>query len=166
VRGVGGLTTTVDGVVTENRESLKQLAEELAATAKDLRLLTASARGQLEPGGTTQALLADAAIAARTVRQDWPELNKRASVALTGLAAVAGPLTEEDGQRLKAMIAKYQAAGDKLDGLASRADRLLAHLEAGEGTMGALMKDQQAYDDLKSLLADLRKHPWKMLWKD
>jgi phospholipid/cholesterol/gamma-HCH transport system substrate-binding protein len=32
--------------------------------------------------------------------------------------------------------------------------------------LGAVMQDKQVYDDLKSLLADLRKHPWKMLWKD
>jgi phospholipid/cholesterol/gamma-HCH transport system substrate-binding protein len=166
VRGVGGLTTTVDGVVTENRDAMKSLATELVATAKDLRVLAATARTQLEPGGRTNALIDDAAATARAARQDWPELSKRASVALTGLANVAGPLTEEDGQRLKAMIAKYQAAGDKLDGMATRADRILTRMEAGEGSMGAFMKDKEVYDDLKSLLADLRKHPWKMLWKD
>ena len=79
---------------------------------------------------------------------------------------MSGQFTEEDGKRLKDMIVKYQAAGEKVDVLAGRADRLLTKLEAGDGTLGALMKDKQAYDDLKSLLADLRKHPWKMLWKD
>lgn len=166
VRGVGGLTTTVDGVVTENRDNLRALATELAATAKDLRALAATARGQLEPGGRASALLDDAATTARFARQDWPELSKKANGALTGLSNVASPLTEEDGQRLKSMIARYQAAGEKLDTIAARADRLTAKLEAGDGTLGALMKDKQAYDDLKDLLADLRKHPWKMLWKD
>jgi phospholipid/cholesterol/gamma-HCH transport system substrate-binding protein len=166
VRGVSNLSTTVDGVVTENRDTVRALASELAATAKDLRVLAANARTQLEPGGRANALLDDAAATARATRNDWPALSKQASVALTGLAAVAGPLTAEDGQHLKSTIARYQSAGEKLDGLAGRADRLLGRLEAGDGTLGALMKDKQAYDDLKDLLADLRKHPWKMLWKD
>ena len=72
----------------------------------------------------------------------------------------------EDGRKLKEAIGKYSAAGEKLDSIATRADRILAKLEAGEGTLGATLKDKQVYDDLKSLLADLRKHPWKMLWKD
>ncbi|MCA2981066.1 MAG: MCE family protein [Myxococcaceae bacterium] len=166
VNGFGGLTTTVDGVLTENRVQLRELAQELAVAAKDVRVLAAFARKELEPGGRATVLLDDAAATARLARTELPELSKRASTALGGLAAVSGQLTEEDGQRLKAMLVKYQQAGEKVDALASRADKLLMKLEAGEGTLGALARDKQVYDDLKSLLADLRKNPWKMLWKD
>lgn len=166
VRGVGGLTTTVDGVITENRDNFRTLASELSETAKDLRTLAAIAKTQLEPGGKTHALIDDAAATAKVARQDLPELSKKASVALGGLAALSGPLTEEDGQKLKAMIARYQQVGEKLDGMATKADKILTKLEAGEGSAGALIKDKQVYDDLKSLLADLRKNPWKLLWKE
>lgn len=166
VNGFGGLTSTMDGVLSENRAQIKDLAQELSVAAKDLRVLAAIAKKELEPGGRTHVMLDDAASAARVAKTDLPELSKKASTALGGLAAVSGQFTEEDGQRLKSMIVKYQQAGEKVDVLASRADKLLGKLEAGDGTLGALMKDKQAYDDLKSLLADLRKNPWKMLWKD
>lgn len=166
VKGVGGLTTTVDGVITENREDLKTLAQDLSVAASDLRVVAATARKQLEPGGKAIALLDDAAATAKVARADLPELSKQASLALGGIARVSGPLTEEDGQRLKAMIAKYQSAGEKLDSLATRADRVLAKLEAGEGSLGAAMKDKAVYDELKTLLTDVRKNPWKLLWKD
>lgn len=166
VNGFGGLTTTVDGVLTENRAQIRDLAQELSVAAKDLRVLAAIARKEMEPGGRTTMMIDDAASAARLAKNDLPELSKKASTALGGIAAVSGQFTEEDGKRLKDMIAKYQAAGEKVDVLAGRADKLLTKLEAGDGTLGALMKDKQAYDDLKALLADLRKNPWKMLWKD
>lgn len=166
VRGVGGLTTTVDGVITENREEFRTLAQELSVAAADLRVLAATARKQLEPGGKANALLDDAAATAKVARADFPELSKQASIALGGLARVSGPLTEEDGLRLKAMLVQYQAAGEKLDSIATRADRVLAKLEAGEGSLGAAMKDKAVYDELKTLLTDVRKNPWKLLWKD
>lgn len=166
IGGVGGLTTTVDGVLTENRAELKTMAVELSAAAKDLRALAAAARTQLEPGGKATALIDDAAATAKVARADFPELSKQASVALGGLARVSGQFTEEDGQKLRAMIAKYQSAGEKLDVMATRADRLLAKLESGEGTMGAVMKDPAVYDELKTLLTDVRKNPWKLLWKE
>ena len=144
VREVGGLTATADGVLTENREALRALTFNLSLAAKDLRDVTASAKKQLATGGPTAALLEDAAATARLARVELPGLSKQASAAMGSLAA----------------------AGDRVDTLAARADRLLARLEAGEGTLGALAKDKQAYDDLKSLLANLKSHPWKLLWKD
>ncbi len=164
--GVGNLSTTIDGMLVENREQVRDIATELAGAVKDLHALSSLLRTQLEPGGRAHALIDDAAATAKLARTDLPDLSKKASVALGGLAGIAGPLTEEDGQRLKAMIAKYQSAGEKLDAIATRADKLLVRIDSGEGTLGALAKDKEVYDDLKGLLADLRKHPWKMLWKD
>lgn len=166
VRGVSGLTVTVDGVLVENREQIKTMASELSVAATDLRALAAIARKQMEPGGKANGLIDDAAETAKVARKELPEISSKANEALGGLARVSGPLTEEDGKRLKSMIAKYEAAGEKVDALASRADRVLAKLEAGEGSLGAVMKDKAVYDELKSLLTDVRKNPWKLLWKD
>ena len=166
VSGITGLSRTVDGVLTDNRDDVRSIAQELSAAAKDLKVLSATARAQMEPGGKALSLIDDASATAKVLRSDVPQLSTRAQVALSGLAAVGGQLTEDDGVKLKAALAHYAAAGEKLDTLAGRADRLLNKMEKGEGTMGALMNDKQAYDDLKSLLADLRAHPWKFLWKD
>ena len=166
VTGVSGLTHTVDGMLLENKDEVRQIAQELAATAKDLRALSATARAQLEPGGKGARLLDDASAVTAQLKADAPGLSKQAQTALTGIAAVTGSFTPEDGAKLKAALARYAAAGEKLDSLAGRADRILARLEACDGTLGAAMKDKQVYDDLKGLLSDLRAHPWKVFWKD
>jgi phospholipid/cholesterol/gamma-HCH transport system substrate-binding protein len=166
IAGFSSLTRNVDGVLTDNREDIRQIAQELSEAAKDLRALSATARAQLEPGGKAATLLDDASVSAKTMRTELPSLSSKAQTALGGLAAVSGQLTEEDGKQLRAALLRYAAASEKLDAMATRADHILKRLEAGEGTAGAVLQDKQVYDDLKSLLADLRKHPWKMLWKD
>lgn len=35
----------------------------------------------------------------------------------------------------------------------------------GRGTLGVLLKDPQVADDVKSLVEELKAHPWKLLWK-
>ncbi len=35
----------------------------------------------------------------------------------------------------------------------------------GQGTLGVLLKDPQVADDVKSLVEELKAHPWKLLWK-
>ncbi|MHB8875338.1 MAG: MlaD family protein [Myxococcaceae bacterium] len=166
VHGVAGLSKTVDGVLVENRTDLKTLASELALAAKDLRSLSQTARANLEPGGKGARLIDDAAESARVMRQTLPGLTHEAGRAVGGLAALSGGFTEADGAKLRAAVDKYAAAGEKLERIADRGDRILARLEAGEGSAGKSLKDPQLYDDLKELVKDLRKNPWKMLWKD
>ena len=166
VTGITGLTRTADGVLSDNRNDLRQMVGDLTQSAKDLRALSAVAKTQIEPGGKTNALIDDASATVHQLRSDLPVMTKSAQLALGGAAALTGGFTEEDGKKLKEAVARYSAAGEKLDAIALRADRMLAKLEAGEGTLGATLKDKQVYDDLRSLLSDLKKHPWKMLWKD
>jgi phospholipid/cholesterol/gamma-HCH transport system substrate-binding protein len=164
--GVSGLTRTVDGVVSDNREDIRQILKEMAQAAKDLRAISAAAKAQIEPGGKAATLIDDASATAKVLRADVPVLTGDAKVALGGVAKVAGQFTEEDAKQIRAAALKFAALSEKLDGMAARADRIFKKLEAGEGTMGAMIQDKQVYDDLKTLLADLKKHPWKMLWKE
>ena len=54
--------------------------------------------------------------------------------------------------------------------ICSRIDTLTSDLQAGKGTAGALLKDQQLYDnlnaaasELRGLVVDIRKDPQKYL---
>jgi phospholipid/cholesterol/gamma-HCH transport system substrate-binding protein len=154
IASTGALTRTVDGVLKDSRGELKTLTAELAAAAVDLRQLARIARQGFEPGGRGDKVVAD-----------LPQLTRDARTTFAGLAGTAGKLTEEDGERLRHALAAYASAGERLERLAARGEQLLAKIEAGEGTIGGLHKDPQLYKDLRDLLEDLKKHPWKLLWK-
>ncbi|MFP2926776.1 MCE family protein, partial [Pyxidicoccus sp. 3LG] len=104
--------------------------------------------------------------AAAVMRSELPGLTKSAGTTMEGLAAVTGALGPEDGQRVKVALERFTNAAGQLEGIAARADRVLAKIEAGEGTAGAVLQDPTLYDELRTLVTDLRKHPWKILWKD
>jgi phospholipid/cholesterol/gamma-HCH transport system substrate-binding protein len=163
---VSRLTTTLDTVLNENRGDLRTLTGELSVAAKDMRTLAKLARETMQPGGTGARLLGDAADTAELVKRDLPTLSGSAVKTLSGLSVMTEGLDTEDATRLKQVLARYSTAGEKLEQIATRADRLLARIEAGEGTVGALQKDKQIYEDLRGLLSDLRKHPWKVIWKE
>jgi phospholipid/cholesterol/gamma-HCH transport system substrate-binding protein len=163
---VSRLTGTLEDVLTENRGDLRTLTVELSAASKDLRTFAKLAREAMQPGGTGARLLGDGADTATLMKRELPGLTGSASKTLEGLSALTGGLNAEDGARLKLALERYTAAGEKLDQIAARAERVLARIEAGEGTLGALQKDPKVYDELRTLLTDLRKHPWKILWKD
>ncbi len=163
---VSRLARTLDQLLTENRGDVKVLATELAAASKDLRQLAGLAREAFQPGGKGARMLDDASAVASVVRRDLPGLTKSAGTTLEGLAAITGPLGPEDGARVKVALERLTSASGQLESIAARADRVLAKIEAGEGSVGAALQDGTLYDELRSLVTDLRKHPWKVLWKD
>jgi phospholipid/cholesterol/gamma-HCH transport system substrate-binding protein len=166
VASVSRLARTLDTMLAENQVEVRTLATELAAASKDLRQLAQLARTSMQPGGPGAKLLNDAAATAALMKTELPGLTNSAEKTLEGLAAVTGTLTPEDGQRLKVALEHFTAAGVQLEQVAARADRVLARLEAGEGTGGALLSDPTLYNELRTLVTDLRKHPWKVLWKN
>ena len=49
-----------------------------------------------------------------------------------------------------------------LDGV----NKLMDKIRDGEGTVGALLHDREMYDDAREMMKDLKRHPWKFLWKE
>lgn len=56
--------------------------------------------------------------------------------------------------------------GDNAEASLTRVARMLREIDEGEGLVAMLLKDREIYYDLKELVRDLRKHPWKVIWKD
>jgi phospholipid/cholesterol/gamma-HCH transport system substrate-binding protein len=159
LHGTGKLAETVDQVLTDNREALTQAIHDAADAAADLHAL-------LQKDGALHRLADDSSAVASGLRRDYPELASKTTRAANGAAALVGGFSAEDGERLKDAISRYEAAGQRLDEIATRADAVLKRVEAGEGSLGGFYKDPQVYQDLKALVTDLKKHPWKVLWKD
>jgi phospholipid/cholesterol/gamma-HCH transport system substrate-binding protein len=165
VSSLSRLSTTLEHFLSANQNELGTILTELSAASQDLRLLAQFARKVTEPGGKGAQLLDDAAFTASALRKDVPATLGDARTTLRALSFLTGPLTAEDGQRLKTALERYTAAGQRLENLTTRAERILAQIEAGQGTMGGLYKDPEIYQQLKALVTDLKKHPWKVLWK-
>lgn len=49
--------------------------------------------------------------------------------------------------------------------LTEKLDRIIDRIEKAEGTMGKLINEDKIYKDLEEFVADIKKHPWKLLIK-
>lgn len=77
---------------------------------------------------------------------------------------------EKLGPDLKQIFSKgngenLQSALQNLKAISARLDVQMARMEKGEGMLGALLNDQEMAHNLRALIKDLKKHPWKLLWK-
>ncbi|RMG18047.1 MAG: MCE family protein [Deltaproteobacteria bacterium] len=164
-----GLARTADEVLSENRAGLSRGLADLLAAVADLRRILSRLAEALEEGGDLDRIVGDARETVAALRRDLPPLladARTAAAELARLKQVTGPLGEEDTRRLKAALAHYETVGRHLEALTADLEVIVDRAQRGHGTVGALLQDDQIYDDLKELLEDLKEHPWKVVWKE
>lgn len=102
-----------------------------------------------------------------------PELMQRANQTLAATQAVVPRVDAilraleksgyTDERRMGDLLKRGEQVMERMDQMSTRADGLLARIEKGEGSVGQLIHDDDVYQDLKSLLRDLRENPWRLV---
>jgi hypothetical protein len=79
---------------------------------------------------------------------------------------VTGIITEERVDKAINAADKAASAAQKAGGLIDNVDGMVTDLRAGKGTAGALLVKEELYADLRELIRDLKRNPWKLFWKE
>ncbi len=157
---------TVDGLLVENREELGTLVVALDAFTRESTALVRSLRSGVGDAATLRATLANVEKLSAAISRDIDPLIAKSKRALDGvgdLGAVVGP-----GQResLRRTLDALGGISDRVGKVTTDAQLLVADLRAGKGTAGSVLKDDQLYDDIKEMVRDLKRNPWKFLWRE
>jgi phospholipid/cholesterol/gamma-HCH transport system substrate-binding protein len=140
-------------------KSTNRLADEGATLVHDVR----TGIGDPRVIGRTMNNL-DATLA--STNRALTELTPRASRFLDEGSRVAGLIDD-------ARVGKIVGAIDRADGLMRNANALVVNVDGmvtdlrqGKGTAGALLVREELYADVKEMIRDLKRNPWKFLWKE
>ncbi|MBI3179978.1 MAG: MCE family protein [Deltaproteobacteria bacterium] len=163
---VGSLVRLVGSIVSERRGELSQALGELAAMAGNLRAVTGELRKAVE-GGKLSRLLDDTQASAKTLSAELPDLLARARTSLASVEALTakanGAVSADDVTKI---LNDVRASIENVHTLTRDAVKVTEMIRRGQGTVGGLVTDPQIYDDLKEMLRDLKRNPWKFLWRD
>jgi phospholipid/cholesterol/gamma-HCH transport system substrate-binding protein len=130
-----GTLKEAHGLVSETRERTGRLEADFTESSAAARRLMARAEGALKTIDTTELM----ATAKTTLERATGDLAATAS-SVKDLADRSGRLVGE---------------------LASLVDGV----KRGRGTLGAFLVNREVYDDVRELILDLKRNPWKVLWK-
>ena len=161
----GGVARTLDEVLQENRGAIQRGLSSLSSSAERLDRLTLDLEAGLGAGGT-RGLITDLRETAALLREELPGTLSQTQAAMTQLSRLGGSLDEAQLEELREGLRVFTALGGRLEATTTKLDALMGQIERGEGSLGALVQDDQVYEDLRELLRDLKAHPWKLVWKD
>jgi phospholipid/cholesterol/gamma-HCH transport system substrate-binding protein len=140
----------VEALLVETRELVAEARGTVSRLESDLAMTTGDARALLrQTGQTVRGLNLDRLVG------EFREPVLRLLESLTGT-----------GQRVSALSDSAHGLLGKADAVLVDVSSLTTAMRQGKGSLGALLKDKELYDDIRELILDLKRHPWKAVWKD
>ena len=101
--------------------------------------------------------------------EGFEDTTKSLSKAAENIAILSNELKEfankENRKNLNSAFSNLNKISAKLDKTIDSLNDVIKKIDKGEGTVSLLLNDKKMAQDLKDLVDDLRKNPWKMLWK-
>lgn len=151
-----------DTLISANEEKISKIIDELLAVEADARQLLASANHAVGDGDELRRTIQNA-------QEISGEIRSQVGPVVSGLQSTLGQYSKlaETGQAAVEDVRSGVVAGigDARKALADVAI-LTGKVRDGKGSLGALLADDEIYDDVREMLKDLKRHPWKFLWKE
>ncbi len=101
---------------------------------------------------------ADIRVSVRNLKELSAGLKARSEELRPILASAQGMLNEKNRKSVEQSLNAIQAFSTKLD-------KILTHIDEKKGALGMMVYDDESGENLRDLLRDLKRHPWKLLWK-
>jgi hypothetical protein len=171
-------------------DKVATMIDEARPVIGDVRATLAMAKKHLGERGRVGVILRNVEALTNVARREAPEIiSKVKTIADKGSVVMdkAGTLADkavafaDDGRALVAdvrgllgaqsgkitkIVDRVLGIGDQASKVMSLVHAMVARIARGEGSIGALLKDDELYDNIREIMRDLKQHPWKVLWKD
>jgi phospholipid/cholesterol/gamma-HCH transport system substrate-binding protein len=163
-----GLTRSMDEVLREKRSTISEGVDNLVAISREAKGITEKINQGMGSAEELRTTVKNLSAIVATLKNEMPDLTAKTKRTMDeaekAIAAVNGAL--EDKDRLKRTFASVETLASNGVQITEDAKALTKKLRRGEGSVGALLGDEDIYDDLKELLRDVKQHPWKIIWRD
>jgi phospholipid/cholesterol/gamma-HCH transport system substrate-binding protein len=156
----------INKLLVDRREQLGDLIASTADVAKEAKVTLAKINNGLGDGRPVAALVADADATLKAAQSSLTTLTPSAQTLMADATRVTGLLTEQRIDKAIDAADKAATAAGKAGGLIDNVNGMVTDLRAGKGTAGALLVKDELYSDIRELLRDLKRNPWKFFWKE
>ncbi|WP_394850280.1 MlaD family protein [Pendulispora brunnea] len=161
-----GVLKGLNMAISDNRERVNRTMENLEKLSAEANALTQDAHKTINDPKIRRTIDNIDKLSADLQRDSGPML-KDAREALGNInrasATVGAP---EEQAKLKKTLNDVAELASRANAAAADAQAIVAHVKKGQGTVGALMMDEEVYDDVQEMVRDLKHNPWKFLWRE
>ena len=160
------MVRSLDALLKENHVEIARLIKNVDNLTGDASKLIVTLRGGLGDPASLKRTLSNVEALTASIKRDIDPLIAKTKKALDGVDNVTSIVGPNEKKKLTRALDELVTLGDKVDGVTTDVQAIVGDVKRGKGTAGALLVDEQIYDDLKELVRDLKRNPWKFFWKE
>jgi phospholipid/cholesterol/gamma-HCH transport system substrate-binding protein len=153
-------------LLVDNRERIGELIGNGAALAKEATTTLAKVNTGLGDGRSVAGLVSSADATLKAAQNTMTTLTPSAQALMADATRVTKIITEQRIDKAIDAADKAATAAGKAGGLIDNVNGMVTDLRSGKGTAGALLARDDIYADLRELIRDLKRNPWKLFWKE
>ncbi len=165
-----GMTKTLKGTGTffeRNQDKLDQVADNVVKMSDEGVVAIEHARQKYVDNPAIDRILVNVEQVTSAGARDLPPLLSQGRSTLSGVDKIVTTFSsDEELARFRAMLDDVHATTKEARAAVADARVIAAHIRRGRGSVGALVMDEQLFDDLQELARDLKHNPWKFFWKE
>lgn len=155
LENIAGILRALNSILTDNRESIDRIITNVEHASAEAAQLAQSARATVD---------------SREVRRIVENLDRTLTIVsrdiepiLADTRSAVGNVNDTLGPEQRAQL---QSTLENAAELSEQAQQIVSHIRQGRGTVGALVMDEELYDDLQEMIRDLKHNPWKFFWRE
>lgn len=172
-RQIGAMVDDLSGVLHETRGVLHRnsgrvdsILDNADRTIRDTDGLVNAARDRYVDGPQARRVIQHAESILATIDREAPPLSRDARALMARLDHIAQGVGDPQIQDLQRTLREVRALSERANGVMTDVQAVSTRVRAGQGTVGALLMDEEIYDDLQEMLRDLKHNPWKLFWRE
>ncbi|TKC99100.1 MlaD family protein [Polyangium fumosum] len=167
---LNGLSRTLKGTgdfFDKNGERLDRIAANVEQITVDTQDTVREAKQKYVENPQIDRILDNVDRTTGALAKDAPPLLADAKATLANVKRVSETVGGEGEQaKIRQAIGDLAEIARNTKGITQDAQAIASSVRRGKGTVGALVMDEQLYDDLQELVRDLKHNPWKFFWRE
>lgn len=158
-----------DSLILDNRDAVKSVLGRIDGASENADKLIHSARHALGDGSGVRRSIDNVESLTGTLKREATPILADVRQTAAGARAFTGRLKKEP--MAKVMLGDEQhgqigAAISKADGAVADVKAMTGQVRGGKGSLGGVVADNELFMDIKLLVKDLKRHPWKFIWRE
>lgn len=176
ISNTASLMKSLDSLIVENRTDVDAAVDNVRNTSAEAAKLLGALNVAIDDGSELKSTLRNVnntarnaeVITSRVGRDIDPLMNDMSQIATNAKATSASldRLVAGNEQKLSKSIDDVAKSTARISAITEDAAEIVSGIEKGEGTVGALLREREIYDDLKEMMRNIKQRPWKIVWKE